>query len=146
MSEQQPGEKTLLDIPGIDTAKGLARIGGDSDLYRSLIFRFKKNYAESIKHIRQLLEQDNQIGVERAVHTLKGVAGNIGMTALYSATTELEKAVETKNQEQIDNQLEKSSKELSIIINTLDDVSELISEEKTKKKYNKDEVGNLLER
>jgi two-component system sensor histidine kinase/response regulator len=146
LSEQQPGEKTLLDIPGIDTAEGLARIGGDPDLYRSVIFRFKKNYGESIMHIRQFLEQDNQIGVERAVHTLKGVAGNIGMTALYSATTELEKAVETKNQELIANQLEKSSKELSIIINTLDNINEPIPEEKTKKKYNKDAVGNLLER
>jgi two-component system sensor histidine kinase/response regulator len=146
LSEQQPGEKALLDIPGIDTAGGLARIGGDPDLYRSLIFRFKKNYGESIKHIRQLLEQDNEIGVERAVHTLKGVAGNIGMTALYSATTELEKAVETKNQELINNQLENSAKELSTIINTLDHINEPIPEEKTKKKYNKEEVGNLLER
>lgn len=80
-------------IPGIDIESGIKRLGGNRKLYRKLLYDFYENYSDSTKEIKKALE-DNEIETAlRLAHTLKGVGGNISLSDIQNASTELETAV-----------------------------------------------------
>ena len=80
-------------IPGINFADGLRRVAGNEALYRKLLTDFHRVYATSAESIRSALAEGRYEEAERLVHTLKGVAGNIGANELHRQTEELEKAL-----------------------------------------------------
>ena len=89
--EEQAG--SLPDLPGIDTASGIARVGGNVRSYRKLLAKFADSQADAIAAIRTALANgDGELSV-RLAHTLKGVGGAIGATQLQRAAAELEAAL-----------------------------------------------------
>lgn len=78
-------------LPGIDTKKGLAHAGGNKRIYTSVLKKFSLNQSFQINTINQAHDTDDQETVHRLIHTLKGVAGNIGAITLQNAAQELEK-------------------------------------------------------
>ena len=80
-------------LPGIDVADGLARLNGDNHLYRRLLDKFCDNQSQVLERIYKHLEQYELDDAIRQVHTLKGVAGNLGAKALSLAARELESAL-----------------------------------------------------
>ncbi len=84
----------VLDkLIGIDVNDGLCRVGGNEELYIELIQDFYREYRNSAESFLSLMEKDNKEPARRLVHSLKGVAGNLGMKDLHSAIQSLEKAV-----------------------------------------------------
>ncbi|HPQ38163.1 MAG TPA: transporter substrate-binding domain-containing protein, partial [Synergistaceae bacterium] len=67
----------LLDFPGINTETGLARVGGNRELYENLLFKFRRDFSDSSREIRRLLDMGKNKDAQRLAHTLKGVSGNI---------------------------------------------------------------------
>jgi HPt (histidine-containing phosphotransfer) domain-containing protein len=80
-------------LAGIDRATGLRRVAGNEALYGKLLLDFHRDYATSTERIRAALGEGRLADAERQVHTLKGVAGNIGATELHRATQELDAAL-----------------------------------------------------
>ncbi|SDG56188.1 PAS-domain containing protein [Roseospirillum parvum] len=80
----------LPAIPGFDTAQGLARMGGDLDLYRKLLRRFAREQADTLDALTADLEAGDTTAAMRRVHTLKGLAGSLGHGALGKAAAALE--------------------------------------------------------
>jgi polar amino acid transport system substrate-binding protein len=90
-----PAEVTappLPELPGIDTASGLARIGGNRMMYRNLLLKFAANQAGAINELKAALEAGDQPQAILLAHTLKGTAGTIGAKHLYEAALTLETA------------------------------------------------------
>ncbi len=86
----------FADLPGIDTKSGLARVGGNQTLYQNLLVKFKQNFSKSSAELADLLaRRETHPQALRLVHTIKGVAGNIGAEALAAVAAELE--AEIKN-------------------------------------------------
>jgi HPt (histidine-containing phosphotransfer) domain-containing protein len=84
---------SLPDLPGIDTASGIARVGGNVRSYRKLLVKFADSQADAIDTIRTAhANGDPELSV-RLAHTLKGVGGAIGATELQRAAAELEGAL-----------------------------------------------------
>jgi CheY-like chemotaxis protein/HPt (histidine-containing phosphotransfer) domain-containing protein len=81
------------DLPGIDTARGLARVGGNARLYRTLLTKFRRDYADVAHQVQNALEGNEQELARRLAHTVKGVAGNVGAEALQKAAGDLERAI-----------------------------------------------------
>jgi CheY-like chemotaxis protein len=80
----------LPDLAGIDTEAGLARVGGNIRSYMKLLNKFAENQADVISEIRSSFDgNDTELSV-RLAHTLKGVGGAIGATALQEAAAKLE--------------------------------------------------------
>ena len=77
-------------LPGIDIKTGLERVAGNQKLYRNLLKKFSKNQANAIEKIKDALQSQDLELATRLAHTLKGVSGNIGATALQSAAKDLE--------------------------------------------------------
>ncbi|HYD59469.1 MAG TPA: response regulator [Noviherbaspirillum sp.] len=77
----------------IDTAGALNRLGGNAALLQRLLAQFAEEYGGQAERIEFLLAAGDRAAAKRAAHTLKGLAGNLGATALAKVAEELEKAI-----------------------------------------------------
>jgi len=80
----------LPELQGVDTEAGLARVGGNIRSYLKLLNKFAENQATVISEIRSAITEGDSALSVRLAHTLKGVGGAIGATALQEAAAELE--------------------------------------------------------
>jgi CheY-like chemotaxis protein len=88
-----PSEMIFPEVVGIDTAAGLKRVAGNRQLYRSLLDQFVDKQADVSARIADALERNDRALAQRLAHTVKGVAGNIGMIHTQEAAGKLEKAL-----------------------------------------------------
>ncbi len=100
--EPEPLEETArkqtradeTDLPetleGIDIPGGLARVAGNRKLYRSLLVKLHESNHDALARLRDLLESGALHDARILVHTVKGVAGNIGATRLHDAAAAVE--------------------------------------------------------
>ncbi len=80
-------------LPGIDIRWGLERVGGNASLFRKLLADFLNHHGRLPEELHQHLAQGDQEAARRLVHTLKGVAGNIGAKPLAEIANGLEKSI-----------------------------------------------------
>jgi signal transduction histidine kinase/DNA-binding response OmpR family regulator/HPt (histidine-containing phosphotransfer) domain-containing protein len=88
--------QNLLDLPeidGVDIKDGLKRVGGNSRLYRDLLIKFAAKHSDAGLQISDALHIGDRNTAERIAHTVKGVAGNIGIKPVQFAAEKLEKAI-----------------------------------------------------
>ena len=69
------------------------RVAGNKKLYRKLLRQFSNTEADAAQRIASALAENDRALAERLAHTVKGVAGNIGATAVQNAAANLEKAI-----------------------------------------------------
>jgi two-component system sensor histidine kinase/response regulator len=82
----------LPPIDGLDSADGLRRVGGNNTLYVKLLRQFASQQADAVGQIRAALAANDVESATRLAHTLKGVAGNLGVGEVQNAAA----AVETR--------------------------------------------------
>jgi signal transduction histidine kinase/CheY-like chemotaxis protein/HPt (histidine-containing phosphotransfer) domain-containing protein len=85
-------------LPGIDLEAGLSRLRQNQSLYRKLLLAFRSDYSQFAEQLEAHLSQGKLPEAQHQLHALKGVAGNLGMMALFDAIEKLEQALK---QEQI---------------------------------------------
>lgn len=107
----------LPNSPVIDIELGLARTQITS-LYIRLLKRFLDSQTSFIQECKNYLEESDYIGATRHAHTLKGVAGTLGMTALEASCATLEKACEAASSD-ISPILLKVESDLTLVITAL---------------------------
>ncbi|MFN4266855.1 MAG: response regulator, partial [Aquabacterium sp.] len=86
-----PAPAPLPISAALDTVDGLSRCMDNLDLYRRLIRGFAKtqaDFGEQFRHAQEDVDQASQL-----VHTLKGLAGNIGAKDLLRTSHDLEQAL-----------------------------------------------------
>jgi signal transduction histidine kinase/DNA-binding response OmpR family regulator len=86
----------LPSIAGLDAMDGLARVGGNRKLYTKLLRQFAEEQGAVVSQMDAALGQGDFSLAERLVHTLKGVAGNIGAKAVQSSAGTLEKLIRNR--------------------------------------------------
>ena len=79
-------------IAGLDTRLGLQRMAGKKALYLSALRRFAQSQQGTAQQIALALDDDPE-RAQRLVHTLKGLAGTVGASALQEAASQLEHAM-----------------------------------------------------
>jgi len=82
-------------VEGLDVKTGLRRVLGKRTLYRSLLETFLRNEKDCLLRIRAALAQDDTHTAELQVHTLKGVAGNLGAVLVQRVAAQLEATLRT---------------------------------------------------
>ena len=90
----------IPEIAGIDLADGLKRVAGNKKLYRNLLAQFAQKQGDAATQISEALQSGDRGLAERTAHTVKGVAGNIGITKIQLAAAGVEKAIR-ENGEQV---------------------------------------------
>ncbi|MFY8150256.1 MAG: response regulator [Prochlorococcaceae cyanobacterium] len=82
-----PPAAGLPPLEGFDTAGALRRVGGNPGLYRRLLVSLVHTQADAAERLDAALARGELVEAERIVHTLKGVAANLGATALADAAS-----------------------------------------------------------
>jgi two-component system sensor histidine kinase/response regulator len=85
-----PESPAELALPGIDTAAGLAHANGNAALYRKLLLRLREDWADLPTTVRIDLDAGETESARRGLHSLKGVAGNLGATELQGRAARAE--------------------------------------------------------
>ena len=83
----------LPDIEGLDMAGGLERVAGNKRLYSDLLVEFATKRSDVGAQISTALASGDRESAERNAHTVKGVAGNLGMNAIFQLAGKLETAI-----------------------------------------------------
>jgi len=88
----EPSDTTVIlpDMTSIDIKAGLARLEGDRSHYRNLLILFYNNQKDFMAKFRDALADHDDLTALREAHTLKSVAGTMGLEALVEAAKELE--------------------------------------------------------
>jgi len=86
-------EVVLPEIDGIDVADGVKRLAGNKRLFRQLLRQFAAKHGESASEIAAALKDGEQKLAERMAHTVKGVAGTLGIKSVQAAAAGLEGAI-----------------------------------------------------
>jgi PAS domain S-box-containing protein len=89
LTEPQPA----LQLPGIDVAGALERLGGDHVLYRRLLGDLAGEWAVRIDGIGTMIASGDVQGARRTAHMLKGSSATLGVVPLADAAAALEKAL-----------------------------------------------------
>jgi two-component system sensor histidine kinase/response regulator len=123
---QEPGSSgqeldTALpeSVEGIEISEGLNRVGGNQKLYRKLLIKLREDYASAQDEIAAMLAQGNYEEAERAAHSIKGVAGNVGANQLQKAGTQLETAIKNRQEDILPETLDFFGQELAVVVKSL---------------------------
>jgi PAS domain S-box-containing protein len=110
---------SLLDLPGIDSALGLQRLGGNQALFLRLLRLFRANYAGNVDEIRAALAQGDLESARRLAHTLKGVSGQISAGELSEAARVLEANIAESDPQRMEANLAQLERQLRFILDSL---------------------------
>lgn len=87
----------LPPIPGLDVARGLGAVRGNTTKYRRLLRMFAESHGEDIKHVCERLAEGKPQEAQRITHTLKGTAGTLGVSRVWELATQLDEALRGSN-------------------------------------------------
>ena len=85
--------EALPDIPGLDRRLGLRHTGDNPERYRRLLQSFATQQHDSADRIEQALARSDTAQAQLLAHTLKGLAGTLGASALLAQAEALEQCL-----------------------------------------------------
>ncbi len=106
----------------LDTAAGLRRMAGNQAAYTGVLTQFAAHHRGAADTLRGLLADQDTAGAARLLHTIKGVAGNLGAHSLSTQAATLETALEQG--ELVAQAIDRFEAQL---LNTLADIAELLA-------------------
>jgi len=86
----------LSRLPELDFKGSVRRLGGRESSYLKILQIFVKNHLHAVKEIQQSLKQGNTNLALQQIHTLKGVAAQIGAQLVEAEVTTLERAIQNR--------------------------------------------------
>jgi hypothetical protein len=87
------------ELPGLDLADGLVRLGGKAALYRRVLAAFARNFAGHAKVVRAALEAGDRKAAREQAHLLAGAAGNVSARELRRLCLALEEGLEEASED-----------------------------------------------
>ncbi len=115
----------IPDLPGINVAESVRRIGGNAALYLALLDKFRVNHRDFATSFRDALKAGDRITAERLAHTLKGLAGTLGAETLQKAAETLEASFKDAASGKIDPALVPVEREIAAFTAAIDKVLEV---------------------
>lgn len=109
------------ELPGIDLAKGLATTQNNKSLYQKLLLKFLASHQRFEHEFRNAWESEDLVTASRIAHSLKGVAGNLGMQQLFESAKELDHECRGSQQD-IEQKLQIVLNDLTTVMNGLDNL------------------------
>ena len=79
-------------LPGIDMKAGLSRTLNNTRMYKRLLMKFRESQRGFAQAFQDAARSSDETAAQRAAHTLRGTAGNLGAVALQAAAASLEEA------------------------------------------------------
>ena len=93
VSAVPPMPKKLLNLPGLDTQRGLRALNGDVVAYAAVLRQFAGSHREDANLLAERLASGNRPAADLLLHTLKGVSGTLGAMAVETCSIALSEAL-----------------------------------------------------
>ncbi len=141
---ENDAEPELPKVSGIDCERGLKNIGGNKEGYLRVLHGFKNDYGNFSRELKRSFEDS---GLEKAaamLHSLKGVAGNIGAFRLYELCRILESDIREERRAEYESDFNVFSTELKMIIKDLSAVSKVLERKPHEYIYDEEKSINLI--
>ena len=94
---------------GLDLAVGLQRIGGKTAVYREILEQFVRHHRNAAEGLAKLLAENQTEQARHLLHTIKGIAANIGADCLKTAAEEFGRVLSEKGRQGLMPQQQKFS-------------------------------------
>lgn len=107
----------LKDVIEIDIKSSLARFGNMESFYVKYLKKFIDD--KSFENMKEALANNNIEKVGEEAHTLKGVAGNLGLTKIYQHSMEIMRLAKENGVDKIKVITEELEEEMSKVIEAL---------------------------
>ncbi|HBU11741.1 MAG TPA: histidine kinase [Clostridiales bacterium] len=107
-------KKENLAKAGVDVEDGIARVLGNEELYEKLLGKFLKN--ESLQAAKTEIGRGDLGSARKHLHTLKGLAANLGMERLRAESAEAESALKNGREPENMESLQKSYQDIVEIL------------------------------
>jgi PAS domain S-box-containing protein len=117
LARETTEQPLVPELEGIDTADGLRRVQGNSQLYLRLLKKVGKTQNDFIADFVAAYTTQDWDLAERLAHTLKGVAASIGATILSECCTHLEAQSKSKSIDKRD--VDKTAQALNTVLHSL---------------------------
>jgi FOG: HPt domain len=101
------GVESEFGQPGINVVAGLSHVQGNTKLYRRILLKFRDSQADLLEQLRLALAGGDVSAAVRQLHTLKGLAGNIGATTLSKTANLLEMELRNNTEGQLEELMQK---------------------------------------
>ena len=86
----------------IDYASSIKRIGGKTTVYKNILKQFIANHSKDSQKLREFIKEKNKEEAKMLVHSLKGIAGNIGAQPLRDITEKIEKTIADQDEKDLE--------------------------------------------
>jgi PAS domain S-box-containing protein len=120
------------ELPGINIKTGLSRVGGNKKLYRDLLIKFHRDNQDITEQIQKALEKGDHELAQRLAHTVKGVAGNIGVGDVQMAAEVVEMKIKNEEIKGLKDPMQILKEKLDVPLNGLKDIVNASLKEVTK--------------
>lgn len=83
-------QANITEDPFSGKEKAIQNLGGLVDVYEKSVARFRTNYQNASNELEQLIQSGNLKEATRFAHSIKGLAGTLGMDPLYRCSAVIE--------------------------------------------------------
>jgi HPt (histidine-containing phosphotransfer) domain-containing protein len=83
-------------VEGLDIDAALERLGQKRTLYRQILLNFAQEHRDKAEKIDAAFVEGRIEDAAKMLHTIKGVAGNLGMVRLFDTIVTLEASIKTR--------------------------------------------------
>jgi signal transduction histidine kinase/CheY-like chemotaxis protein/HPt (histidine-containing phosphotransfer) domain-containing protein len=83
-------EDVPIEIPGFDTVDAMDRLSGDVDLYHRVLEMLVPSLTSSLEQFAAAMASCDHAATKSAVHSIRGMAANVGATELAAFAADLE--------------------------------------------------------
>lgn len=112
-------KKDTLAFKGIVVEEGLRRLLGNQDLYKRLLVNFYHDHQNDGVKLREALADSRWDDTGFIIHTIKGVAGNLGANHLSACAGVIDKSLKAGNVMPPEDALRKFQQALDEVMNSL---------------------------
>ena len=116
-----------LELPDFDVDSALARMSGNQKAYQKMLAKVVQSQGDAVATVSQAIANNDITSAIIAIHTLKGVAGNIGAMFVVPVAEQIESNLNQQKQDNycaVDTQLQRLLNECQIQLNKMVDTIE----------------------
>ncbi|MBF0345726.1 MAG: response regulator [Nitrospirae bacterium] len=139
----------LPAINGLDIKSAFSRVGGNVKMLRKLITRFAETQTDVMTRIEKAMEDNDIDTATRHAHTVKGLSGNIGATAMLELSATVETMLKRGETSGLRQALDAMEQELISLLTRISDgmstgLSEAAQECQTSQPVDKDTLAGQM--
>lgn len=113
------GPEKIPRMEGLNIEDGLSHLGGNTTLYNELLNKFLNKHENFIAELKNKISTGSDEEINRDIHTMKGMSGNLGMIRLHETCQKAEEYLKDDKRDKFNGILQSLESEMNIVLQAL---------------------------